>query len=369
MRTKQASALVALTLATMLAGCGGGGGDAGATPFSSSSSGSGTSNTGPGGAVAGGGLINVSTGLPNQRAMSLAIDKWGLDWSQDGDKATVTVIVSDTAGNPVPDGTVVQFSVSGGQIVTSCKLTGVKSGTTTISSCTAAFSTSNPRPTNGYVALVAWMEGEEAFSDLNGNGKYDAGEPFYEGGAVFRDDDLDGAYTDGVDYLVVSGSLGQGSSACRQDASVYQGIIGFKPLSKPNTCDGVWGKTYVRANVRFPVSYPTAMGVEEQAGVAGDADGDGLIYAYSSNPAISSGAPKVSAPSGTTIAVTNVGTGGGSGACSGATPTPATLPDVVTGPHPIQLVKTPAGCTGAVTVSVTLTKGSYTSVPQLITVN
>jgi hypothetical protein len=43
----------------------------------------------------------------------------------------------------------------------------------------------NPR--DGLVTLIAIVDGEEDFQDLNGNGKYDSGEPFYDSAEPFVD--------------------------------------------------------------------------------------------------------------------------------------------------------------------------------------
>jgi len=183
----------------------------------------------------------------------MSVEKYALNWSLDGDKTTVTVRVADSAGNPVPDGTRVQFSTSGGQIVTSCELKGVADGAATISACSVDFATQNYRPTNGYVAIVAWLQGQEAFKDLNGNGIYDTGEPFADAGRLFRDDNLDLVFTDQADELNVGATLastpGIGTSACNVDPAVP---LNEAPQSVPATCDGVWGATLVRAAVYLP---------------------------------------------------------------------------------------------------------------------
>ena len=281
--TTKRSTLAALMAACLAAAsCGGGGSEAGVSPFGSGAgssglgSGTATGGTGagtggtttpappaptpaPGGSTSGGGLTNVSTGTPNQRFMSMSVEKYNLNWSIDGDKTKVTIYVADSAGNPVPDGTTVQFSTEGGQIQTSCRLTGSKAGIANISSCSVEYVTQNFRPLDGRVSVIAWLEGEEAFIDANANGRYDAGESFYEGGQLYRDDNLDGAYTAGVDELIVAsgsqGSPGIGQSAC-SEPSPFPFTVGDAPRSVPNTCDGAWGRSIVRSTVWLPVSDP-----------------------------------------------------------------------------------------------------------------
>lgn len=317
MKQRQALAmtrrLAPYALAALVAACGGGGSDAGTSPFgsgtgsgtTSGSSGGTTTTPTSGGSTAGGGISNASTGQPNQRSMSLAVEKYALDWSKDGDTTTVTVRITDTAGNPVPDGTAVQFSSDGGQIQTSCKLSGVKQGTATISTCNVTFATQNQRPLSGYVAIVAWLEGDEAYIDLDGNGAYTPGEPFYDTGRLFRDDDLSETYTPGVDELnlgsTVVGSPGIGTSACGPNAgtsgmTVTPATFGFRnidiPTSVDNTCDGVWGRTLVRARTYLPVSDPRYLGIQAVAG------GVQTYSLWSQDPN-----KPAAAPAGTTVSV------------------------------------------------------------------
>jgi hypothetical protein len=52
----------------------------------------------------------------------------------------------------------------------------------------------NPR--DGLVTILAAVRGHEAFLDVNGNGRYDVGEPFQDEGEPFLDVDDDGEFTD-----------------------------------------------------------------------------------------------------------------------------------------------------------------------------
>lgn len=245
----------------------------------------------------------VSSGVPSQKYMSISIETYNLDWSFDGATTTVTVRVADSAGNPVPAGTVVQFSTEGGQIQKSCKLTGSTATGSTLSVCSVTFGTQELRPIDRLVGIVAWMEGEEAYSDLNGDGKYTAGEPFYDSGKIFRDDDDDSAYTPNNDEVNVGGTigtpeLGTGTSNCSGNQPT--GLLNRIPLSVTNTCDGAWGRTLVRANVTVAVSDPRTI----DATVQGKS-----IFVYSTE--FTNGTPLyyVAAPFGTALAPVNVPTG------------------------------------------------------------
>lgn len=329
------AAALAMSCAAVLSACGGGG-DSGTPPWSDGS------NSGSGN----GGVSGVSSEKATQRSVSFSAEKYNLDWSFDGTKAAVTIRVADTAGNPLPKGTKVQFSVSGGQIVKTC--TTGSDGEAGATGCSVDFSTSNPRPSNGIVSVIAWLVGEESYKDLNGNGKYDNGEPFYESGTLFRDDDGDGAYTPGVDELVVGttleeGRVGVGTSACRQDAAAKPTEV---PLSVPGTCDGVWGKTLVRAQSYFAVSDPRRLGAEQ----ATDDNGDPIAATVLVYTLATDGVSKVAPVSGTAVTVDSPPAG-----CS-ATVSPTTVSETTTGPS--EHVITATGTCGS-SLSVKATSGAY----------
>ena len=110
----------------------------------------------------------VSTGIPDQDSFSLAASILNIEgWSVDGTTSNITVRLADHFHNPVPDGTAVKFTTSGGSIEPSC--------TTTKGACTVQFTSQAPRPPNGRAVVLADALGEESFTDLNGNGQYDPG--------------------------------------------------------------------------------------------------------------------------------------------------------------------------------------------------
>jgi Invasin, domain 3 len=62
----------------------------------------------------------------------------------------------------------------------------------------------NPR--DGLLTIIAIADGEEAFFDSNGNGVYDAGEPFIDQGEPFVDENDDGVWNPGEWFLDVNGN-------------------------------------------------------------------------------------------------------------------------------------------------------------------
>ncbi len=133
-------------------------------------------------------VLTVSTGIPDQNSMSLALtDLAPISWGYDGIVSTASIRLADAFNNPVPDGTAVSFTTSGGSIQPSCI---TKDGT-----CSVNWTSQEPRPTSttpftvssdlqiacpgpeecrsGRVQLLATAIGNESFNDKNGNGRYD----------------------------------------------------------------------------------------------------------------------------------------------------------------------------------------------------
>jgi hypothetical protein len=142
----------------------------------------------------------VSTGVPAQDGFSISIQNFNPEaFNVDGIQDKVTARLSDHFHNPVPDGTAVYFTTSGGSIQPSC--------TTIGGVCTVTWTSQTPRPVgdatrlnalglpdpqnNGRARILAYAVGEEAFLDRNGNGVADAGE-FTDTSEAFRDDNENG---------------------------------------------------------------------------------------------------------------------------------------------------------------------------------
>ncbi len=145
----------------------------------------------------------VSSGIPDQNSFSLHIETLNPEAfadTADGVTSEVTIHVGDHFNNPVPDGTAVAFTTEGGQIASSC-LTGIPTLIRPLpvpGVCSVDWTSSNPRPTDGRVTILATAIGNESFVDGNGNGQLDAvAEPyidanesgFYESGELFTDRD------------------------------------------------------------------------------------------------------------------------------------------------------------------------------------
>lgn len=176
--------------------------------------------------------LSISTGRPSQDRMSLAVESHnieGLDY--DGQAVKVTARLSDRLGNPVPDGTAVNFIASGAQIGATCQ--------TEVGACSVDFVSGNPR-LNGRIAILAYALGEESFLDLNSDNLYALaveGPNFTDLGNAFLDRNENGQFDAGEQSV----PYGAGSSGCVNRLSTSPGAP-----SVSGTCDGVWGPAHVR---------------------------------------------------------------------------------------------------------------------------
>jgi hypothetical protein len=132
--------------------------------------------------------LTISTGIPTQKAFSLSASTLNMEgWDYDGVTSVVTARLADRFLNPVPDGTVVNFTASGGHVEASCQ-TGISTPVCGASlppsgTCCVYFTSANPRPylgqpgpqpaMGGRVVVLAYALGEESFVDTNGNGRFE----------------------------------------------------------------------------------------------------------------------------------------------------------------------------------------------------
>lgn len=128
----------------------------------------------------------ISTGVPAQDGFSISMSKFNTEsFNYDGETTTITARLSDHFRNPVPNGTAVTFTTSGGSIQPSC--------VTVAGACSVTWTSQAPRPSSGRVAILAYAVGEEAFTDKNSNGVADPGE-FTDTTGAFRDDNENGIW-------------------------------------------------------------------------------------------------------------------------------------------------------------------------------
>ena len=161
--------------------------------------------------------LAINAGLPTQDAFSFSASTYNPDgWSRDGTESDIRVQLNDRFGNPVPDGTVISFVAEGASVIPAkCS--------TTSGVCTTKFVTSEFRPKDGRVDVVAYAVGDESFVDADGNQRYTPGEKFTDLGKVFLD--------------------------ANEDSKMNLALGEFVVGSDPN---GQWDSgTYVRVSRRF----------------------------------------------------------------------------------------------------------------------
>lgn len=156
----------------------------------------------------------VSSGVPDQAHFSLSTSIGNCEgWSMDQLCSTVQVILGDHFGNPVPDGTAVNFSAEGGTIGASCQTTG--------GVCTVPLYSAQPRP-ESRITILAYALGEESFIDVNGNNVFDAGDTFSDlKPNVHRDDDEGGGWNTGEPCVGINPPPGCNASG----DGIYNGVL------------------------------------------------------------------------------------------------------------------------------------------------
>lgn len=145
-----------------------------------------------------GGLV-VATGLPSADHFNIALSKRSINaWNKINEPTTnVTIAATDRVGNPVVDGTVVNFvSPDAGSVPSHC--------VTANNTCTVEWKPDGRNPANGRARILATVKGTENFIDVNGNNIFDDGDTFnntFDLGEPYVDLNNTGSYEPG-DYFV-----------------------------------------------------------------------------------------------------------------------------------------------------------------------
>jgi hypothetical protein len=132
--------------------------------------------------------VSVSIGRLTQDGLSLSVSKNSLQNVIDGDAATITARMVDRTRNPVPDGTVISFVSEGGKVEPNCS--------TVQGVCSVILTTQEPRPLDNRVTVLAYVEGDKTFTDLDGDNLYTKGVDTILSniGSFFRDDNENNQY-------------------------------------------------------------------------------------------------------------------------------------------------------------------------------
>lgn len=143
--------------------------------------------------------IIISSGIPVANRFSLAAaPDWGVDDSRntDGVQVDLSVRATDQFGNPAFDGIQVSFwSPESGLVQPSCTLS---DGSCSVTWQSAGSSANAP---DFNATIMAFTQGAETFTDLNGNFLYDEGEVFVDLAEPYVDENEDGEYNVGEAFV------------------------------------------------------------------------------------------------------------------------------------------------------------------------
>lgn len=197
--------------------------------------------------------LAIAVGLPSQLNFSMAQGTHNIEgYDIQGTPNTYTIYAADRLGNPVPEGTSINFVTEGGQIeaIKQTVINGAGLATTT-----ANFVSASPRPVDGRVTVVAYALGEKSFLDTNGNNVYDAGEDFQDLGDIFIDRLFDNFYNAAEDQFV-SVTTGDTKACLAANSPLLAGGVSIP--SRPDTCSQAWGRAYVRRALQVILSTSAA---------------------------------------------------------------------------------------------------------------
>ncbi|MCK0107226.1 hypothetical protein [Marinobacter sp. S0848L] len=176
--------------------------------------------------------LSINSFLPDQDSFSMSISNFMPNAQNYNNQTTeITINGGDRFNNnDLEDGNaVVNFIASGGSIDNYCILDndGI---------CTVTWRSTDPRPANGRVAILARTVGDESFRDLNSNDEFDNGEfspepgITFEKGEAYLDFNADRSYSAGVDQYFDY----NGDSAYNGPNGTYDGSACLSPDS--NDC-------------------------------------------------------------------------------------------------------------------------------------
>lgn len=201
--------------------------------------------------------LTVSTGLPIQRNMSMSAEHYNIEGGDiDGQTVSIGVRLADQYGNPVSDGTTVNFVTEGGAVGTSSQ----GACNTVNGGCDVNLVTQNFRPADGRVTVLAFVQGIENFVDLNGDGQYSCSG--YAGAPGTYRPLVDACPSGGEPFpSAASGELGDMGDPFldTNNNGIYEPALGDRPFPFNHATfsangDGKWGLNYLRASIEVVFS-------------------------------------------------------------------------------------------------------------------
>ena len=240
------------------------------------------------------GSLSISTGVTDYNSFSLSATTLNPDtWQRDGIEVGITARLADHFNNPVPDGTIVQFTTEFGAIAPNCL--------TVNGACSVNWRSQNPRlPDPAYrddsavirtiqnticrntdgtdngmsqaglpcfynnhaegrrfgglgsvygnrISIFAHVLGEESFSDSNGNGQYDPAESFvdannnekYDIGENYTDSNNNGKFDAGESFTDLSEAFRDDNEDGIYGNRLDNGDLAGSKQNFSEQCDGV----------------------------------------------------------------------------------------------------------------------------------
>ena len=197
--------------------------------------------------------IVIATGPPDQDSFSLSASELNPNaWNYDGIEVTITARLADRFNNRIQDGTAVSFITELGAIEPSC--------VTEDGACSVIWTSQSPRGTSGLgsnagrTTIIATVEGEESFIDVDGNGVFSNGDSFVDLAEAYRDDNEDGEYDSGETFIDFN------VNGVRDDISnTYNG----SGCTHPTLCDSFTNSVTVRDSITIVMAedYPTVVAI------------------------------------------------------------------------------------------------------------
>lgn len=201
--------------------------------------------------------VAVTTGRATQNSASLSAESLSIEgYNIDGETTKITMRVADRQGNPVPVGTVVNFVASYGAVQGSCQIDAA-------SQCSVTYTSQGARPpgdasvpqNKGRAVIIAYLDGEESFIDQNGDNIWQAGEPFYDVGLLYRDDNESKTYSAANEQSYPGGMTGATNCYTNGLADPAASANFYYP-SAANTCDGTWSSS-IRVRKQIVITLAT----------------------------------------------------------------------------------------------------------------
>lgn len=195
--------------------------------------------------------IAVNTGLPSADRFSMSVETFNpLSWNVDGTEVGITLIASDIYGGPVANGTVITFVSNAGQVIGANGET--ESCIIASGQCSVTWRSSNPRPADGGIQILAYTKGDEYFVDEDGDGAFDGSETYFSLPEPYLDADNSGNYTLGNFFVDANNNGIRDGVAVDQP---YRGAVCTQEARDDGHCAEL---AYLSDNVRMIMASETA---------------------------------------------------------------------------------------------------------------